>query len=341
MTERYDPRTTPWSFDDDDFYELESPREQIEFLLRYAVLAPSGHNRQPWSFQITKEGVEVFADYTRRLPVIDPGDRELTMSIGAAIANLRVAAAHFGFESTVLFPASEGGGHLARIGLRKTCRPDDKLKSLFNAIKRRHTNRTRFEDEIIEPRALATLLDVVEEYPETFHVVSGQDKERGADLIALADHLLMADDAYRGELAACMHPTNGADDRLTADTLGIPALLAGAAPFVLRHCDIGPLQAQRDRELTMSAAALLIVTADEDSISLLRAGEALEYLLLTITRVGLQYSFLNAPIQRADLRDRVAMLARSKRPAQLIVRIGQGHSLNRLSPRRPLAAVVM
>ena len=171
-------------------------------------------------------------------------------------------------------------------------------------------------------------------------MVFGQDKERGADLIAFADQLLMADDAYRGELAACMHPANGADDQLTADTLGIPARLARAVPFVLRHFDLGTLQAQHDRELTMSAAALLIVTAGRGLIPLF-AGEALEYLLLTITRVGLQYSFLNAPIQRADLRDRVAMLARSRRPAQLIVRIGQGHPVNGPSPRRPLPAVVV
>jgi len=341
MPEQYDPRTTPWSFDDDDFHELESPREQIEFLLRYAVLAPSGHNQQPWSFQITQQGVEVFADYTRRLPVIDPANREMTMSLGAAIANLRVAAAHFGFESTLLFHGGDGTGAVATIALRETSCPDAGMKGLFSAIKRRHTNRTPFDGQSVEPEALATLLDLVDRYPETFHVVFRQDKQRAADLIAFADQLLMADDVYRRELAACVHPANGADDGLAADTLGIPAPLGGAASFVLRHFDLGALQARQDRDLTMSATALLIVTADDDSISLLQAGEALEYLLLTITQAGLQYSFLNAPIQRADLRDRVEMLAGSKRRAQLIVRIGHGQAVTRPSPRRPLEAVVV
>lgn len=341
MTERYKPRTTPWNFDDDDFHELESPREQIEFLLRYAVLAPSGHNQQPWSFQITHQGVEVFADYTRGLPVIDPDNREMTMSLGAAIANLRVAAAHFGFESTLLFPESADAGAVATIALRETSGPDARMKSLFSAIKRRRTNRTPFDGENIEPEALSTLLDVVEAWPETFHVVFRQDKQRAADLIAFADQLLMADDAWRSELAACVHSTSGAEDGLAADSLGIPGPLAGAASFVLRHFDLGSLQAHRDRDLTMSATALLIVTADNDSISLLQAGEALEYLLLTITQVGLQYSFLNAPIQRADLRDRVEMLAGSKRPAQLLLRIGYGQAVTTPSPRRPLAAVVV
>jgi hypothetical protein len=65
-----------------------------------------------------------------------PLDRQLWLSIGAAIANLRVAAAHFGFDTTVLFNA------------------DTTLVSFHEsfarsspAIKKRHTNRRRFGDD--------------------------------------------------------------------------------------------------------------------------------------------------------------------------------------------------
>ncbi|HET8797964.1 MAG TPA: nitroreductase, partial [Thermoanaerobaculia bacterium] len=95
----YDPRVHPYLVDEAEFYEIEEPARQKEFLLRYAVLAPSGHNTQPWAFRAAGETVEVFADYSRRLPVADPHDRELMISIGAAIANLRIAAAHFGFDT--------------------------------------------------------------------------------------------------------------------------------------------------------------------------------------------------------------------------------------------------
>ncbi|MEA2489007.1 MAG: hypothetical protein QOH21_799, partial [Acidobacteriota bacterium] len=75
----------------------------MAFLLRYAILAPSGHDTQPWSFRITAHGVEVMADYSRRLPVVDKDDRELLMSVGAAIANFGLAAAHFGFDTTLTY----------------------------------------------------------------------------------------------------------------------------------------------------------------------------------------------------------------------------------------------
>ena len=51
-------------------------RDQARSLLRYAILAPSGHNTQPWLFRLTGAGVEVRADRRRALPVVDPHDRE-------------------------------------------------------------------------------------------------------------------------------------------------------------------------------------------------------------------------------------------------------------------------
>jgi nitroreductase len=313
MTERNDPITKSWGFDDDGFYSMVSRRKRIEFMLRYAVLAPSAHNRQAWSFHITDAGVDVLPDPARRLPVIDPDDRELTMSLGTAIANLRVAAAHFGFESNVLYRVAEAAAvppaAVATVELRQTATPDAKLAGLFGAIRQRHTNRAPFDGEGIEPVALAALLDVVDQNPTTFHVVYRHDTQHTADLIAFAEGLLMADASYRVELTAC--DPDGAEAE----------------------------QADGDRALAMSAAALLIVTAEDDPVSLLRAGEALEYLLLTITAAGLQYSFLNAPVHRADLRERVEMLAGAKSP-QLILRIGHGVPVTDPSARRPLAAVV-
>src|SRR6266496_1085366 len=104
---KYESRFAPWQIDDSEFYEIESREEQLHFLLQYAILAPSSHNAQPWQFRITAEGIEVLPDLSRHLPIVDPFDRELWMSIGAAITNLRVAAAHFGFDTTVLYTAEQ------------------------------------------------------------------------------------------------------------------------------------------------------------------------------------------------------------------------------------------
>ncbi|MEO1398336.1 MAG: nitroreductase family protein, partial [Pseudomonadota bacterium] len=83
-----------WRIDEADFPAQDSLWKQMEFLLRYAILAPSGHNTQPWRFRLLEDHLVVLADRTRALPVVDPYDRELTISCGAAIGHFEVAAAH-------------------------------------------------------------------------------------------------------------------------------------------------------------------------------------------------------------------------------------------------------
>ena len=85
-----------WNVSADDFPVDGTSEEKLWFLVRYAILAPSTHNTQPWRFRIHGNVVELYADFTRALPVIDPEDRELIMSCGAALLHLR-----FGLRSSI------------------------------------------------------------------------------------------------------------------------------------------------------------------------------------------------------------------------------------------------
>src|SRR3712207_6590073 len=81
----------PWNVSEEDFSESGQAEEKLRYLLNYAVLAPSGHNTQPWLFNVSGRAVELHADRTRGLPVVDPEDRALVISCGAALFFLRVA----------------------------------------------------------------------------------------------------------------------------------------------------------------------------------------------------------------------------------------------------------
>ena len=329
-----DPRREPWLIDEAEFYEIEDSRAQKEFLLRYAVLAPSGHNTQPWSFRITDEGIEVAADYTRRLPIADAGDRELMISIGAAITNLRVAAAHFGFESTVLY---EDDGAL--VALRETCNPDEQLRQLFPAITRRHTNRTEFDRRGIDPETLDRLCGVVDDSDMT-RFIAPTDRARAAELVERADCVLLADENWRNELAEWVRPNDSDDvDGMCGDAFGIPGPLAAFAPFLVRNFDLGEARGKSDRLLAEHAAGLIVITGDDDPIALIRAGETLERLLLVLTSLGVQYAFLNQPVQVPELRRELWSLIRTPKLPQLLLRIGYARPVRRAMPRRPVPSV--
>jgi hypothetical protein len=329
--------SNPWIIDESDFYELETHRQQMEFLLRYAILAPSGHNTQPWSFHIRPDGVDVIADYSRRLQIVDRNDRELVMSIGAAIMNFRIAAAHFGFDTTVAYESRTLESiPVATILVCETCAPDRELAALFPAIRKRHTNREPYDGQPLEPAALRAVCDVVDANPATLRLILPRDTARVADFLESAERTLMERPAYREELAACVGP-----NALPAEALGMPRVFAGIAPWLMRNFDSGETQARHDMKLTRSASMLLVVTADDDRVALLQAGEALERLLLTITACGLQYSFLNAAVEVDETRARLQMLAGGSRLPQVLLRIGAAAVPAHPTARRPVEAVIV
>jgi len=68
-------------------------------ILHYASLAPSGHNAQPWTVKIVSQGEWIIGtDPQRRLPAVDPENRETLLSIGAFTENIVIAAGVMGFE---------------------------------------------------------------------------------------------------------------------------------------------------------------------------------------------------------------------------------------------------
>lgn len=341
----YDSRIHPYLIDETEFYEIEDPAQQMEFLLRYAVLAPSGHNAQPWAFRVTDAGVEVYADYSRRLPVSDPCDRELMLSIGAAIANLRIAAAHFGFDTTALYspanPRSDPDSPVALLTFCETCNPDVSLRALFGAIPKRHTNRQPFESREIDPDVLSKICELVDASDMTRFVLP-QERARAAELVEVADRKLLANPMFRHELAQWVRPNDTpAADGICGDAFGIPGPLSAFAPWLVKTFDVGDVRGRTDRELTTSAAGLIVLTSDEDRASLLLAGETLERLLLTLTTLGVQYAFLNQPIQVPELRRELWTLVRTPKPPQLLLRIGYAAPIRRAAPRRRVNSVTV
>ncbi len=69
-----------------------SQRPEIPDFIRFATLAPNGHNTQPWRFRIGKDSIEILPDFSRRTPVVDPDDHHLFVGLGCAAENLALAA---------------------------------------------------------------------------------------------------------------------------------------------------------------------------------------------------------------------------------------------------------
>ncbi len=205
-----------------DFPSLGTPQQKLRFLLAYAVLAPSSHNSQPWRFRLSADRVELIADRSRSLPVLDPQDRELIISCGAAVGHLQVALRRFGYAGDVqAFPEPTDRDLLARIGLGEIHVPDDEDERLFQSLFARHTNRHPFHPERI-PGETLTQIQGRALPPRIWlkTVPEGECRQSLARLIAHADRDQVADCRFRRELAHWIHPQ---DSYHVPATDGIPA----------------------------------------------------------------------------------------------------------------------
>lgn len=63
----------------------EATRAELAEAIGYATLAPSTNNTQPWKFEIAEGTIRVLPDFGRCLPVADPLNRELYISLGCAL----------------------------------------------------------------------------------------------------------------------------------------------------------------------------------------------------------------------------------------------------------------
>ncbi len=305
-------------------------------LLQHAVLAPSSHNTQPWRFRPVDDGIDLLADRTRALPVNDPEDRELTISCGCALFNLRVAAAALGLSTHVsVLPDASEPDWLARVALGEHARAPAAEADLLAYIARRHTYRKRFAPQAVAPDVLAQLAQAAAAEGAWLEVLSTQERRHGAAaLVAEGDAAQWSNPSWRRELAAWMHP------RRRGDGLALPGLAVPIAQVVVRTFDMGEGVGAKDRELADASPVLAVLGTESDTAAdWLRAGQALQRLLLEGVRHGLQASYLNQPVQVSALRPRLQQLA-GRRVPQLLLRLGIPAEEIPAAPRRPLADVI-
>ncbi len=320
-----------------------SPRQaatgaaDLQALVEAASAAPSSHNTQPWLFRIGNGVIDLLADRTRALPVNDPDDRELTISCGCALFNLRVAAAAAGLHAEAsLLPDAAEADLLARVRIAPAAAtPAD--AGLQAAIAERRTYRERFAATAVDGKALHTLVDSVALEGAALTTLDKSDQRlAAAALVAEGDAVQWANPSWRRELAAWMHP------RRRGDGLTLPALAVPVAQMVVRSFDMGHGVAAKDRQLADESPVLAVLATEGDMPrDWLACGQALQRLLLTGVQFGLQASYLNQPVQVPALRPKLQQLTGRPGYAQLLLRLGVPARALPAAPRRPAADLVI
>jgi nitroreductase len=311
----------------------------LEKLISAAVAAPSIHNTQPWRYRLDPDTttVEVRAAVDRGLRHTDPSGRAVHISVGAAVFNLRVAVAHFGWEPVVrLLPQPAEPDFLAAVRLAgpKTGAAPHR-QDLYDVLWRRHSNRFPFSDQPVPAAVLAEITEAAGAEGARLTFPGPSEAARVLQITAEAERFSVAD------------PDRGAESR---------AWIRDAAPDGLPHTVLGPLDSaghlpvrdfsalrpddhQPPTDFERHPTIAVLSTRHDTRADWLRAGLALEHALLVATAHGVRASLMSQALEWPDLRWALRDPRGGYAQVQMLIRLGYGPE-GPASPRRPVRDVL-
>lgn len=323
-----------WDVKESDFPANGSSEEKLQFLLNYAILAPSSHNSQPWKFNASGDEIRLYADETRWLKVADADQRELYISLGCALENLLVAAEHFGYGYDVTyFPGDEDLVAVVKLAPA----PGDQSSGdprIFDAILTRHTNRKPYEDRAIPKSALQMLQNQSADDDIKIYLTSDPKTiNEFGDLVVRADKIQYGNPDYRSELGYW----------LGQGVLGPTGVQAKLAQLYVVLLDAGSDQTKKDAELVNSTPVLGFISSREnDRTSQVKVGQLFERVWLAAEAEGIRLHPMSQALEVPELKSELAELvpANGLYPQQTF-RLGYAEAEEEHTPRRPVADVIV
>ena len=331
-------RREVWDVAEKDFPTTSTIEDQLRFLLRYAILAPSTKNSQPWAFSVQGNLVHLMADLRRIQPIADPGGRELYISLGCALENLLVAAEHFGFRHGITyFPRPDQEELTATVVFAPDGVPSHaRAGATLSAILGRHNDNSVFRPIPVPDHIRLRLLACCIEPDLRVHLTDDRHFRRWIEALTMeADRVEFADPAFRKELGYW----------IGQGVFGAAPVMARLERAMVSHLDLGEPVARQDYDIVGSAALLGLISAEGDShLTHVRAGQLFERIWLTATAMDVGVHPMSQTMRRPPLRSAVQeLLPVAGWIPQHLFRVGfsarAGEHFH--TPRRPLEDVLV
>ncbi|WP_019633346.1 Acg family FMN-binding oxidoreductase [Actinomadura atramentaria] len=311
-----------------------------------ALWAPSVHNTQPWTFGLADDRVVLRADAARRLSAADPVGRELVISCGAALFTAETALRVHGRDPrTALLPDPDRPNLLAEVVFGGAVAAGEAAAAarLLAKVPRRRAHRTAFRAVPVPPRAVERLR--AEAGREGVRLAPVTDEHAVAALAALtraAEHVQHLDAAHAAETARWASRP-GADRRDGVPAAAYPREAPRTDP------DFAARDFARGRGWGTGASAgesavgtvLTLSTPGDDRADWLRAGRALQRVLLHAAEAGLAAAFHTQALEVPELRAFIRTRFCDGEYPQLVLRLGVPDGTGPAGVRRPVEDVVI
>jgi hypothetical protein len=309
-------------------------------LVRYATLAASSHNTQPWKFRLARGRISILPDLSRRCPAVDPDDHHLYASLGCAAENLVLAAQAAGLRGHCSYNASESSVEVELEEATPSRSP------LFEAIPSRQCSRAEYDGTELSGAQLSLLEQMGRGSGVSLILLTAnRQKEQVAQYVAAGNTAQFSDAQWAEELRSWVRfnarDAIGTGDGLYGPVMGNPDAPRWLGNLFMRLAFSAKRQNRKDITHIRSSAAIAVFCSDvDDSRHWMEAGRCYERLALQAAALGLRTAFINQPVEVSTLRGQFAgYLGIGNRRPDLVVRIGRGPEMPR-SLRRPVEQVL-
>jgi hypothetical protein len=275
------------------------------YLISTAARAPSVHNSQPWQFRVGPRAIELWCDPRRKIQA-DPIGREMLISCGAALFGLRLAVRSLGYQPVVdLLPDRSRLRLVARVGIGAAA-PMNALESqMLTAVPHRHTHRGPFSPGPLPAGLLAGLQNDALTEGAVLALIGGElGYQRLATIVTAAAR---CGDLDPGALVAIREWTRSTDstarDGVPASALAAPRHeLPQPGRLPQRDFDLGRGIARLPGGGAPPAATAILLTSRDRRADWVRAGQALQRLLLHAASSWVFASLYTQPLENAVTR---------------------------------------
>ena len=273
------------------------PRAVHDTVVAAAMRAPSGGNSQPWFIDAEATGLTLSID-TQHSSTMDRSFRGSAVAVGAALYNVRIAAAAQG----ILGPVSvfeDADGSPLRATMHYENGTDPALADLYEPMLARETNRHRGTLQSLDDHTIRSLAAIADGEGARLHLITERDDlSRAAAIFAAADRIRYLTPQLHKEMVSELRWPGDPDadtgidiDTLELDATDLALIDIVRRPDVMAHLaewNAGSALGDGMRDDVLASSALAVITVTGDRLSdYARGGSAVEAVWIHAQREGL------------------------------------------------------
>lgn len=306
------------------------PKDIFLKIVRNAVKAPSGHNMQPWYFTNKDDSICIEPDFNRALPIADPDNRELFISMGCATETAMIASKFYGYNP-ILNIESLREDIKVKIMLSKT--DDVRQAELFPYIKLRQTTRSLYNITYFPADDIEKLRTAVSENGVNIHFFFGQNEiGQFIPFITEANEIQLRNPEFKKELIKWMRFSEKEamqkGDGLYSSCAGFPSMGRMFGSLGLKLMVTAKSENKRLIKQAVNTSAIALFTTSNNKVEdWIKTGMAFQRFALVSTQLGLNHSFLNSPCQIVQVRDIMMNELGLGGYFQLLIRLGYSQKM--------------